>query len=319
MEFNLHDGPFTGMSGSAGVSEFPDVFTYEDARGFIWHSPECEYLMGINGRGEPEVFNLVDDSPHAFVSAAPGSGKSVIAASIATQALVKGASVAFLDMKRISHRWAKNLPDVTYAVEIDECANVIISVAAEVRRRMRIIDEFPGPVAEAPVGPRLVLLMEEANTLMGQLEEFEKTLPPRGVYRPRRALADILNLGRAAKVHVVAFAQYPDGRLFPKAMIEAFGHRVLIRHTNESWKSLAWQLGYARPSPQQRGRGLTVRGDKAIETQFLYMPEELCAQLVRDAYDARERMGLVPTRRERRQQARGAARELRRAEGRKVG
>lgn len=318
MEFNPNVGPFTGMSsGATGGANFPDVYTYEDARGFMWNSPEHEYLMGVNGRGEPETFNMVSDSPHMFVSAAPGSGKSVIAASVATQALVKGANVVFLDVKRISHRWAKSLPMVAYGVEVDECANLLVSVAAEMRRRMTIIDDFPGPAAEAPVGDRIILIVEEANTLMSQLEDFEKGLPPRGVYKPRKALADILNLGRAAKVHVVAFAQYPDGRLFPKALIEAFGHRVLIRHTNESWKTLAWQLGYASPSPQERGRGLTIRGDKAVTTQFLYMEEELCAQLARDAWDARVRMGLVePTRKERRQQLKGARRELGRVEGR---
>lgn len=317
MEFNVHDGPFTGMSGgSAPTNEFPEVFTYEDARGFMWNSPEHAYLLGVNGQSEPELFDTRTDAPHLFVSAPSGTGKSVIAAAVSTQALVKGASVVFLDVKRISHRWAKNLPDVTYAVEVDEIANVIISVGAEVRRRMKIIDEYPGSVDDAPVGPRILLAAEEINSMMSELAEFEKSLPPRGVYRPRRALQDIMNLGRAAKVHVVAFAQYPDPKLIPRPMIEGFGRRILIQHQAPAWNALAFNLGYSPPAPQQRGRGLVIRGDRAIETQFLYLPEELCAQLVRDAYDARVRMGLVPTRRERRQQARGAARELRRAEGR---
>lgn len=318
MEFNVHDGPFTGMSsGGAPTSEFPEVYGYEDARGIMWNSPEHAYLLGVNGQGEPELFDTRADSPHLFVSAPSGTGKSVIAAAVSTQALVKGSSVMFLDVKRISHRWAKNLPDVTYAVEVDEIANGLISVGAELRRRMRIIEDHPGSVDDAPVGPRILLIAEEINSMMDELAEFEKSLPPRGVYRPRRALRDIMNLGRAAKIHVVAFAQYPDGKLIPRPMIEGFGRRILIQHQAPAWNALAFNLGYSRPSPQQRGRGLVIRGDRAIETQFLYLPEELCAQLVRDAYDARVRMGLVPTRRERRQQARGAARELRRAEGRR--
>ncbi len=312
MEFDLNDGPFTGMSGASNTSEFPEVLTYADVADLLWTLPEHEYLMGVNGQGEPETFNLIDDSPHMFVSASPGSGKSVIAASVATQALVKGSSVMFLDVKRISHRWAKELPAVTYAVEIDEIANGIVSVAAELRRRMRIIDDYPGAISDAPVGDRIVVIVEEINAMMAQLAEFEKLLPPRGVYRPRQALTDILNLGRAAKVHVVAFAQFPDGRLIPKPMIESFGHRVLIKHTNESWKALAWQLGYSSPSPQQRGRGLTIRGDRAVTTQFLFLEEEQCAALVRMARGDDKRASV----RDRLIQKRGALRELRAVEGR---
>ncbi len=318
VQFNVNEGPFTGIASSGPASEFPSVYTYDDAREFIWNSPENEYLLGVNGKGEPESFNLVTDSPHMFVSAPSGCGKSVIAASTATQALVKGASAVFLDVKRISHRWVKNLPEVTYATEVDEIANVIVSVAGELRRRMRVVEDYPGKIEDAPVGPRIIMIAEEINSMMAELEEFERSLPPRGVYRPRRAFRDILNLGRAVGDHVIAFAQYPDTKLIPRPVIEAFGTRILIQHTNESWKSLAWSLGYSPPAPRQKGRGLIIRGDRAIETQFLYMPEELCAQLVRDAYDARVRMGLVPkvTRRERRAMARDSRLEIMAAEGR---
>lgn len=316
MEFNVNDGPFTGMSSAGVSSEFPEILDYDAARGTLWDSGPNEYLLGVNGKGEAEFFDLKKDSPHMFVSAPSGCGKSVIAATNASQALVKGGSAVFLDVKRISHRWAKNLPGVTYAVEIDEIANVIVSVAAELRRRMRIVDEYPGKIEDAPVGPRIFLIAEEINSMMSELEEFERSLPPRGVYRPRRALRDILNLGRAVGCHVIAFAQYPDTRLIPKPVIEAFGTRILIQHTNESWKALAWSLGYAPPAPSQVGRGIIVKDGKGIETQFLYLTEEQCAQMVRDAYDARVRMGMIeePSRRELRRQRRDARKELTRLE-----
>ncbi|GGR51863.1 hypothetical protein [Streptomyces roseolus] len=293
MQFNPQEGPFTGMASVTASSEFPRILTYQDAAGVIWDTGPDEYMLGVNGRGETETFDLVADSPHMFVSAESGAGKSVVAASIATQSLVKGGSAVFLDVKRISHRWAKNLPGVTYAVEVDEIANVIVSVAAELRRRMRVIENYPGKISDAPVGPRIVLVAEEINSMMSELEEFERSLPPRGVYRPRRAFRDILNLGRAAKVHVVAFAQYPDTKLIPRPVIEAFGTRILIRHTRESWNSLAWSLGYAPPAPQARGRGLIIRAGKAIETQFLYLTEEECAHLVRTLRPEAERVGLI--------------------------
>lgn len=294
MEFNVNDGPFTGMSGAATATEFPSILGYDDVARDMWTGPEDSFLLGVNGKGETEGFSVTSDSPHMFVSAPSNTGKSVIAANVATQTLVRGGSAVFLDVKRISHRWAKNLPGVTYAVEVDEIANVIVSVAAEMRRRMRVIENFPGSVKDAMANePRIVIIAEEINSMMGELEEFERGLPVRGCYKPRRAFKDIMNQGRAAKINIVAFAQYPDTRLIPRPMIEGFGTRILIRHTNESWKSLAYNLGYSPPAPQAMGRGLMIRGGKAIETQFLYLSEEQCAELVRQLRPEAERVGMI--------------------------
>lgn len=311
--FDPTDGPFTASAGGA-IDDFPDIYTYNDAREWLRNSPESEYLLGVDANNSPVTVDLDQETPHIMCSAASGAGKSVIAASLATQCLVKGGNVVFLDVKRISHRWAKNLPCTNYAVEIHEIANVLVSVAAEIRRRMRIIDDFPGPVSEAPVGPRIMLVAEELNSMMEELVEFEKTLPRRGVYRPRQAFGDIMNLGRAAKVHVVGFGQYLDGNTIPKRWRESFGVKVMIKHTPDSWNMLAWQLGFCPPAPQHKGRGYTVTGASATQTQFLYVTEEECASLVRTAYEARERMGLVP--RVSRKQRRAQERELSRMEGR---
>jgi hypothetical protein len=309
--FDPNVGPFSPTGGGA-TDDLPDVLTYEDARGYLWNSPDSELMLGVDGMCEPVTVDLDHDTPHVMVSAGSGAGKSVIAASLATQALVKGASVCFLDVKRISHRWAKNLPAVDYAVEIHQIANVLVSVAAEVRRRMRVIDDFAGPVSEAPVGPRIVIIAEELNSMMEELKEFDKTLPRRGVYRPSQAFGDILNLGRAAKVHVIGFGQYLDSTVIPKRWRESFGFKALIKHTPDSWNMLAWQVGYCPPAPQHKGRGFVVTGERAIMTQFLYITEEQCALLVRTAYEARERMGLVP--KASRKQRRAQARELLSAE-----
>jgi hypothetical protein len=108
-------------------------------------------------------------------------------------------------------------------------------------------------------------------------------------------MADIMNLGRAAKVHMIGFAQYPDATIIPKRMMESFGYRVLIRHTYPMWNLLvSHSAGSNPPASQHPGRGHVVAGDRIIQTQFLYLGEEECAELVRAAWDARERMGLTP-------------------------
>jgi hypothetical protein len=303
--FDPNNGPFNSAN-TSGVDEFPEIYDYEDARQTLWSLPNSQILLGVAGGGDPVTVDLLTDTPHVMVSAGSGAGKSVLARSIATQFLVKGGNVVFLDVKLISHRWAKNLPGTDYASEIHQIANVLVSVGAEVKRRMRIIDEFPGPIDEAPIGPPVMLIAEELNSMMEELREFEKSLPNRGVYKPTRAFGDIMNLGRAARVHVVGFGQYLDATVVPKRWRESFGFKALIRHTPDSWNMLAWQCGYCPPAPQERGRGYVVTGAGATMTQFLFIEEELCAEMVRVAWDARERMGLIPrvTRKQRRDQRR---------------
>lgn len=308
-QLNLTDGPFA-PAGTAAVSEFPEVFGYAEARATMWSLPESEFLLGVDGAVEPVTVDLKRDTPHVLVSAGSGAGKSVVARSMATQALVKGAHVAFLDVKLISHRWAKSLPGVDYAAEIHEIANVLVSVGAEIRRRNKIIEAFPGDVDDALADePRIIIVVEEINSMMEELREFERSLPPRGVYKPTRAFGDIMNMGRAAKVHVFAVGQYVDGTVIPKRWRESFGYKVLIRPTADTWRMLAWQAGYPPPVSQHPGRGYLVNGERAVQVQYLYLTDEECAALVRELRAEAQRVGMVAAARRRMAQSR-ALREL---------
>lgn len=291
MEFDRNI--FADANDVGPVDEFPAVLDYEGARGWLWNSPESQFLLGVDSANNPVTVDVSCDTPHVLISAGSGAGKSTIARSLSTQALVKGASAVFLDVKRVSHRWAKNLPGVTYASDDREIASVLVSIAAELHRRYKVIDDYPGSIDDAPVGPRIVIIAEELNSLMDAMKAFEKELP-RGTYGPVRALKDIVNLGRAAKVNVIAFAQYADAQTIPTSMRESFGYRILIRHNFNSWSMLVPHAVKMCPlAPQQPGRGYTVMGDRAVMTQFLYLTEEECAAMVRSAWEARERMGLI--------------------------
>jgi hypothetical protein len=320
IDFDFTQGPYSGMS--TPRAEFPGILDYEGARGTFWQLPEHEILLGVDGEGSPMTADLNSDSPHVLVSAASGAGKSVTARSIATQGLIKGYTVVFLDAKRHSHRWAKNLPQVHYASSMPEIANALVSVAAEMHKRNEIVEEWPGDVESAPVGPRIMIVFEEMNATMDALADLDKQLG-KGDYSSAAAFGDIMFLGRAARVHVLAIAQYADRNTIKTSIRENFGIRILIQHSWEAWNMLvprASRSGGAPASPTAVGRGYAVVKGKPRETQFLYLGEELCAELVRNAYDARERAGLAPRwdRRDERRNRRRAIAATQRATGREV-
>lgn len=280
------------------IDDFPEIYDYESGRGVLWSLPESQALLGLNGQGDPEVVDFAGDSPHVLINATTGAGKSVAARTIATQALIKGAEVIILDVKRISHRWAKNLPGVTYASSLPEIASALVSLGVHLHKRNEIIEQWPGDVESADVGPRLVVVFEELNATMDALAELEKQ-GSRDSYTPSRAFGDIMFLGRAAKVNMIGIAQYAaDRKVLRPAIRENFGTRVLIRHTWESWNALvprASRSGGSPAAPTAVGRGYVVKGGRPVQSQLLYLDEELSAELVRHAYAARERAGLIAT------------------------
>lgn len=290
---NIKLDEFEGAS--TPIDEYPEVYGYEEARRDLWALPESKILLGLNGQATVEVSDVDSDSPHILISAASGAGKSVTARAIATQALIKGYEVVFLDIKRHSHRWARNLPGVHYAATLPEIASALKSLGVHLHRRNEIVEEWPGDIADAPVGPRILVVFEEMNATMDALADFEKQLD-RTAYKPSRAFGDVMFLGRAAKIAVVAVSQYAKG-VMRLAILENFGTRILIRHSWESWNGLvprASSSGGAPPAPRAIGRGYVVTGGHPTQLQIVYLEEELCAQLVRDAHAARERAGLTP-------------------------
>ncbi|MFD8117071.1 P-loop NTPase family protein [Streptomyces microflavus] len=309
MDINFDTGLYSGLATPTAQLHFPDLFDRDAARELIESAFESAPLLGVDGEGNPIAVDLDSDSPHVLVSAASGGGKSVILRSIASQVMGNGGKAVFLDLKRHSHRWAKNLPNAAYAQTLPEIGNALISIGAEVHRRNEVVEQFAGPIEEAPVGERLVVVFEELNATMSQLKALDRRLP-RGSYTALDAFRDIMFMGRAAKVHVVAVAQYATAEALGGGDIrENFSTRILARYTKQAWTMLAYDCGLPQAAPEETGRGMVCRGGKARQTQFLYLTEEEAAEIARGGYRAPE-VGPVRQAVRDRRQAKAARRAL---------
>lgn len=287
-------GPYSGIPSPTQSLEFPSVYDLTTAQSAVFNAPENAPVLGVNGEGEPVSVDLDSDSPHILVSAASGGGKSVIQRTVAAQVLRNGGVATILDVKRHSHRWAKNLPNVGYAQTMTDVGNALVELGREVHRRNEIVDNFPGPIDEAPVGPRILVVFEEMNATMSQLRQLSRRIPD-GTYDALDAFRDIVFMGRAAKVHVSAVAQFADARSMGGPEIrENFNNRILIRYTKQAWTMLAYDCGVPIAAPEQVGRGMVCRSGKARQTQFLYLTEEQAAAMARAPFQRSESNAPVP-------------------------
>lgn len=231
---------------------------------------EWEFYIG-QGAGDVAVtLSLRDDSPHIAVSAGTGAGKSVLAELVAVQVLNRGGRVVILDRKG-SHRWALGLAGVDYCSRPEQMHDALVRLAALADERNTLALH---EAEDWDPGPRVLVIAEELNATIGQLTNFWAEARCKG--DPKRspavsALADLLFMGRSAKVNVLAVAQMLTARAIggPEAR-ENFGVRCLARYTANNWKMLAPEAAMPRAS-RTLGRWQVVIGGEATEVQVAYL------------------------------------------------
>ena len=272
-------GVYDSLVSPVQAMEFPELLTYTDSRPHILSADESFAVFGVDGKGEAVGVDLDDESPHILVNAGTGGGKSVIARTILSQQVRKGSLGVVLDIKRHSHKWAQNNPSIGYAKTLPEIGNALVELGRELHRRNEIVDLHDGPNETAPIGRRVIVVMEEMNATLTQLRDLSRRLP-KGSYTALDAYFDLMLMGRAVKMHVVAVTQYADARVMGGvAMRENFGLRILAKYQKPSWTLLAWDAGLPLPCPPERGRGYSVNGGKAVQTQYLFLTEAEAATL----------------------------------------
>lgn len=283
MEWLDHPNPFTGSGGRS--AEIPDFVTIDD----LSPATDSSVCVGVSATG-PVSIDLDAESPHILVNAPTNLGKSAVARAFSAQRLAQGDQVVFLDRKMHSHRWARPLaPLVHYADDTPLIGSYLINLGRELHRRNQVVRDFVGPVAEAPVGPRIIVVFEETNATLTQLKALDKVLASGG-YGSLDAFADLMFMGRAVKMHVVAFAQLASYRSGLTAdLIENFGTKVMIGYSDRAWKWLAADCGRYRVAPSGVGRGVVCRSGSAVETQLTWLPEESAAEFVTSSVAAQRR------------------------------
>ena len=263
------------------VPKPPRKVSFADLRGLIESAPESAPVIGLGHRSAPVGADYDADSPHLLVSAGSGGGKSVLARGQIAQALHNGALAAVLDLKRISHAWAKGLPNVRYARSVEEIHDTLLSLRFEVDRRNLAVDEYSdqdGNVDPKKIGPRLFIVAEELNATINRLNEYWRTIKEKGDPNTSpavQALGDILFMGRAVRVHVIGIAQMMTARTLggPEAR-ENFAVRCLARYSMNAARMLAPEVWPFPRSSRHAGRWQIVYAGEAHETQVMWITND---------------------------------------------
>lgn len=267
MDWMNTPNPYTGAGGHA--VDIPELVELSD----VPEPSGSEICLGVDANG-PVMVDLDSESPHILVNAPTGLGKSATARSLAVQRASQGDLVVFLDRKMHSHKWAHGLEPLTYYADDEpSIGHALVNLGGELQRRNQVVKAFDGPVEDAPVGSRVIVVFEETNATLGRLAAMDRRLAPGG-YGALDAFADLLFMGRAVKMHVIAFAQLASYRSGLTAdLLENFGTTVLIGYSEKAWKWLASDCGRYRVAPNGKGRAMVCRSGRAQETQLTWIDD----------------------------------------------
>jgi len=214
-----------------------------------------ELVLGLGKKSLPVSISLHLDSPHVGASMGAGAGKSTLARFIAAQAMRNGAIVVFLDIKRISHVWARTarLPNMIYADTPELIHTALLWLGTELDRRNELAlatADVEGEVG-ANVGARIVIIAEELNLTANRLRAYWREMLAdqgqsaltAGQSPALEALQDVAFAGRQVLMNIFFIGQMLTARATGGTSggdeaRENIGVRMLARYTERNWKML---------------------------------------------------------------------------------
>jgi hypothetical protein len=227
----------------------PDKIAFAEVAGLISAAERDRPLVGMGPGRAPVHVDFVNDSPHALISGGSGTGKSVLLKMMLCQRMHHGTGLLILDYKRVSHRWALDLPGCLNVYKIPDIHNAAVAVGVELQRRIDTVIEVEEAGGEFQI---LDVLMEEANSLYPQMAAYWKQIrePDDPVESPAvAALKRAVYMGREMGVHVLIAGQRVSASVFGGSggdTRESFQIRMLSKWTRPTWKMLADSLPFQR-------------------------------------------------------------------------
>lgn len=231
-------------------------------------------ILGWGPGSVPFGLDLDSDSPHLLFSSKSGGGKSVFLKVTAAQLLRWGADLYVLDYKRVSHRWT-NGPDGLldgvrcYARDIESIHHEVMGLFAIVKARYEQCDDLTAE-HDLPDYHRVVILCDEVTETIKALRAWwyrqagnrKKSCPSAD------ALESILNMGRAARVHILGSWQRAEARHVPgqSAGRENFDIKVMVGANKQTFDMLTGGAEFVPPN-NRPGWAVVAHGFETTEIQ----------------------------------------------------
>lgn len=254
----------------------PTEVLFADVQDLITGCLPGQALLGKGSRNKPIYIHVNEKSPHVLMSARTGAGKSELLKTVLAQYLARGYGAIICDLKRISHMWAKGLPNVVYCTTEEEIHRALIAAEAEVAQRYDMIEQS-GSI-HTDVGQGVIVVVDEMNATMEALEQYWKNIKTPQSDRKSPAVIALNRLsfmGRAAKIHLFVLGNYGTVKsVGSSATRENFAIRILAQHTQNAWRMLIPEHWPPPKSGKDPGRVYLAHGLEVTEVQVVLISDD---------------------------------------------
>lgn len=261
----------------------PKMVTWKDMEAHYLASEEYRPVLGLSGKDQAVIAEMVADSPHLAVSAASGAGKSEMVKTIIMQALRWGWGVVILDWKEVSHEWAEGLPGVLIVRDVEDIHDTLVALSEDLDTRKRTQRQDKALTGRAKV----LVVYEEMNAtsqlLVSYWAALRSTEPDPEVRRsmpvrsPAVAAQNALVFGgRQFGIHCLFMAQKFSNRVTQgnTDVRENFAIKLLARYSTSTVKMLAPDIKPFPRKPANLGAWVAVMGNDAVVFQAPLITDE---------------------------------------------
>lgn len=245
----------------------PAEITWSTVAGRVAALPASTPLLGLALGHRAVTLDFANESPHVLLSGASGTGKSVTTKFVLCQRMHHGNGLIVIDFKRISHRWAHDLPGALYAWRMEDMHDMCIEIGAELERRIENVLEME---ARGEQFVTVDILVEEANVLIGKLRDYWAAVKPDGAPSQSPAVLALKNLvfaGREYQMHAVYCSQRGSADIFGASggdVRESFSTVLLAKWKLQTWKMLAGGMKFQRWPGGGRGLWARIQNDEMV-------------------------------------------------------
>lgn len=268
-------------------------------------------VVGVASGGRIIRLDFADDSPNVAMSGGTGTGKSTVLRLIAVQRLRAGAGRVILDLKGISHPYARRLPAsrVLYFHQIEDIHEACVAISAELFRRREEAVAAQKAGQPTPAFRPIDVDVEEANSLIDDLNvywtnrraeikrENKEALeldPAADVQEPPvrspavTALGFLIQMGR----ELFMFPHYAGQRLSAAAFggqggdrRASFQQRMIAKWDRAAWRMLCPDVPYRVCPSGPRGIWAVVRGERVDMVRVPLLSVDMAVDMVMDSPD----------------------------------
>ncbi len=216
-----------------------------------------------------EINETIEDiltSPHTLIAGTTGSGKSVLLNNILISFLntrgVKN-SYILIDPKRVELSRYKNFPHcIGYTSDTETAIKYLNYLLEVIEKRYKYLEKHEKVQYK---GRHIYLIIDELADII--ISEYNKEF--------KRKLQKILQIARAANVHVIACTQSPSRQVIPAPIVLNFTNRVALRCLSDIESRQIITIGGAEKLPQYgNALYLSPKNNGIVKINIELMPSD---------------------------------------------